>query len=108
MKIRVAEDVIWRHVDDEVLITNVKSAEIFGLDGAGARMWELLAEDGSLDAAAAKLAAEFKASQQRIRRDLEALVSELARRRLIAVDRGGNRGSRTAAPRARPRTRTKR
>lgn len=85
MPIRVADDILWRWVGDEIIMTNAAADIFFGLDGAGARMWELLAENGSVEETARVLASEFDAESAAIRADLDALVKELTRRGLIEV-----------------------
>ena len=90
MTIRVSEDVLWRKVGDEVLISDSATASIFGLDGAGSRMWQLLAENGSVDETAAELASEFDASTDAIRADLERLIEDLRARGLVEVEQSSN------------------
>ena len=86
MKIQISEDVLWRKVGDEILISDANSETIFGLDGAGARMWQLIAGDRSVNAAVAVLAAEFDAAPDAIEADLNALIEELRERRLVEIE----------------------
>ncbi|HVA80167.1 MAG TPA: PqqD family protein [Candidatus Binataceae bacterium] len=89
MPIRVADDILWRWVGDEIVITNAMGGVFFGLDGAGARMWELLAENGSVEETAAAAAREFDADPATIRADLDALAADLTRRGLLESDHSG-------------------
>lgn len=86
MKIRICEDVLWRKVADEILISDATSETIFGLDGAGARMWQLLAENGSVDAAVDAIAIEFDAAPDAIAADLNALIEDLRGRGLVEIE----------------------
>jgi hypothetical protein len=99
MTIRVSDDVLWRKVGDEVLMSNTATELIFGLDGAGARMWQVLAETGSIDETAAALAEEFDASVESIRADLHRLIEELRERGLVVMEQSSER---VAAPKASP------
>lgn len=86
VKVRVSENVLWRKVADEVLISNSATESIFGLDGAGSRMWQLLAENGSVDDVVAALAAEFDASSASIAADVAALIENLRSRGLLEIE----------------------
>lgn len=86
MKIRICEDILWRRVADEILISDASNEKIFGLDGAGARMWQLLAADGSIDSAVTALAAEFDAAPEAIAADLDALIENLRVRGLVELE----------------------
>ena len=97
MKIQISEDVLWRKVGDEILISDTTSENIFGLDGAGARMWQLIAENGSTDAAVAVLAAEFDAAPDAIEADLNALVADLRGRGLLEIEQSSDAPERQQA-----------
>lgn len=86
MKFRISDDVLWRIVGDEILITDSVCESMFGLDGAGARMWTLLADGAPLEQVVEKLAAEFDADPARIRIDLESIIKELEKRGLLSAD----------------------
>jgi hypothetical protein len=83
MKVRVSEDVIWRELDDKVVIIDSSTNQYFGLSGTGVQMWRLLAETGSTEAALEKIALDFDADPQQIQADLDALVTDLAGKGLL-------------------------
>ena len=100
MMIQIGEDVLWRKVGDEILISDANSETIFGLDGAGARMWQLIAENGSTDAAVAVLAAEFDAATEAIEADLNALIEDLRKRGLVEIEQSTDSPARVPKRRA--------
>lgn len=108
MKIRIHEDVLWRKVGDEILISDAGSETIFGLDGAGARMWQLIAEDGSIDAAVAVLAAEFDAAPDAIAADLNALIQDLLARGLVEVEQSADTSAHASRHQSAPKRRASR
>lgn len=83
IKFRICEDILWRKVGDEILISDVIGETIFGLDGVGARMWQMLAENGSVDEAVSALAAEYDAPADTIAADLNSLIDDLRHRGLV-------------------------
>lgn len=108
MKIRVCEDILWRKVADEILISNSSTETIFGLDGAGARMWQLLAENGSVADAVVALAAEFDAPSDAIAADLNALINDLRGRGLVEIDQSSPAPTSPSRPKSAPKRRASR
>jgi hypothetical protein len=85
-RVTVPDDVVFRELDDEAVLLQVETGRYFGLDPVGARMWTVLREAGSVGEALEILCEEYDASRQRLRDDLQELVSALAERRLIRLE----------------------
>ena len=81
----IEEDVVWRDLDGEVVILNLATGLYYGLEGAGSRMWQLLAEHRSTDAVADLLAEEYDVERPRLARDLETLVHRLADKSIVRI-----------------------
>ena len=88
MRIEIPEGVVWRDLDDEVVILDVVSNQYFGLSGAGSAMWRQLAEHGSVDKTVASLQQEFDAGAEQLRADLEALIKDLEGKGLLKISDG--------------------
>jgi DeoR/GlpR family transcriptional regulator of sugar metabolism len=56
---------------------------MYSLNATGARAWELLSEESDLKVIEATIAEEFGVSQDEVRRDLQSLVEDLLRERLL-------------------------
>jgi len=80
-----ARDQVSTEVEGEAVILNLADGVYYGLDGVGARVWELLREPRSVAGLAEAVAAEFDVDRETAERDLLALLGELAARRLVAV-----------------------
>lgn len=80
---RHASRAAWRKVADEAIILDVESAEYYSLTGPGLRAWELLGEGKTARHIAERLAEEYDAPYERIEADVEALVAELKRAKLV-------------------------
>jgi hypothetical protein len=78
-------DVAFRTIDDEGVVLDLSTGTYFGLNTSGTRMWQLLAEHGSLRKVVAALSREFDARQDTLERDLVAFVEHLASRDLVRV-----------------------
>ena len=84
------EHVVFRSFDAETVVLNLESGQYHGLNATAGRMLELLGENGTIDATAAAVAAEFDQPVDRITSDLTGLCSELLERGLLEVDRTGS------------------
>jgi hypothetical protein len=76
-------DVVWRWVDDEAVLVNVKTNRIYSLNPTGARLWELIGRGLDREAAEAALLSEFDVEEGELRNEVAAVLEELAREGLI-------------------------
>ena len=86
MKIQVSGDVVARNLAGEAVRLVLATGTYFGLDEVGTRMWQLVTESDSLQAAYDKLVQEYEVDPEELRRDLSELLEALAGRGLIEID----------------------
>jgi hypothetical protein len=79
----ISPSVVFTRVGDEAVLLDFERGVYYGLDGAGARVWELIADGRSLDGVAEAMTAEYEVALDEVRRDVEALVGELERNGLV-------------------------
>jgi putative NIF3 family GTP cyclohydrolase 1 type 2 len=80
-----AADVLFQEVGGELILLHTASETYFGLNEVGAQVWATLEEATTLDALADRIEAEFDIDRQTLERDLEEVLSALAREGLITV-----------------------
>ena len=83
MRFTIPEDVLFRQVGDEAILLNLETEFYYSLDEVGARMWSVLASTGSLDAVESAVVEEYDAPAERVRQDLDKLVSDLVQHGLL-------------------------
>ena len=76
-RVTIPPDVLVQELDGESVILNVATERYFGLDRVGTRMWVALTSLESIEAAYESLLAAFDVDGERLRQDLQALVTEL-------------------------------
>jgi len=81
--------VLFRQLDDEAVLLDLKSGTYFGLNDLGARIWQLILEHGSLSRVRDVLVQEYATDGSVIERDLLELGRQLIERRLVDVQRHG-------------------
>lgn len=82
-----AARVTSRTVGGAMVLLDTSTGRYFSLDDIGARAWAVLVTSPSMAHAFTVLLAEFQADPDRLRLDLEALVSRLSAQGLVEVTR---------------------
>ena len=70
-------------MDDQIIVADMRSGHYFGLDGVGARVWELLDRRATRSGIIERLLAEYEVSRDVLERDVESLLQDLLDRRLV-------------------------
>lgn len=81
--VSVPEGVLLQHVADETVLLHLESGVYYGLEPVGTRMLDLSCELPDADAIVAELLAEYDATAEVLRRDLEGLLVDLADKGLV-------------------------
>lgn len=76
---------LFRHLENEAVLLDLKSGTYFGLNEVGARAWHLIVERGSLAQVLEALLDEFDGEREIVERDLLALAAQLIARNLASV-----------------------
>src|SRR5437773_10339026 len=76
-RLSIAPDVLFRVVGQEVVLVNLKTQLYVGLEAVGARMWELLTDEPSIQAAYEALLEEYDVESARLRADLGEFLGTL-------------------------------
>jgi hypothetical protein len=84
----VGAHVLFRQLDEEAVLLDLKSGTYFGLNNVGARVWQLILEHGRLSRVLESLVEEYAAERDVIERDLLQLAGELVGRKLADVTNG--------------------
>jgi hypothetical protein len=83
--VRIAPDVIYRDLEDEAVLLDLKTGTYFGLDPMGTRMWHLLEENSSLQLVAQRITEQYDVTPDVCERDLREFVGRLREKGLIEV-----------------------
>lgn len=94
--LKLSEHVHHVRMDDQIIVADMRSGHYLGLDGVGARVWELLGQHIERDAILVRLCTEYDVPMEVLKRDVEALLRDLLQRRLIEPEH--TRAPSTARP----------
>ena len=92
--LQVSEDAVYRELEGEAVLLNLDTGIYFGLNTTGTRIWNLIAQHGTLQKVLDAMAEEYDASPHSLENDILQLVSQLSEKGLVRVvqfpDRVGN------------------
>jgi len=86
LQVKPSEDVVWRNLQGESVLLDLKSGVYFGLDAVGTRIWTLLQAHRDLQAVLQELLCEYEVSEETCARDLMDLVSAMAEKGLVQTE----------------------
>jgi hypothetical protein len=84
-RIEIGQEVVSRRVADELVLVHLGRNEIYSLNETGARLWELLEEDHTLEGALQRIISEYDVDEQQARKEAEALLRNLADEGLVTL-----------------------
>jgi hypothetical protein len=84
-RLALSDQVVIRELSGESVLLDLKSGLYFGLNGVGTRVWNLVAQGGSLRDVNATLAGEFDAPTATIEVEVLRFAAELCRHGLCHV-----------------------
>jgi hypothetical protein len=87
-RVTIVQDVLFRLVGEEAVLLNLKTDLYLGLDPVAARMWTLLKDTPSIQAAYDALLREYEVEPDRLRNDLDEFLGKLLEQGLIEVGPG--------------------
>ena len=86
-RVKILKDVVFREVEQEMVLLNLGTGSYYGLDPVGSRIWNLLVEKGSLREVFEIMLQEYEASTEDLQRDILHLVQKLETKGLVQVVR---------------------
>jgi hypothetical protein len=86
MRLRVADNVVFRDLAGESVLLNLDTGTYFGLDAIGTRLWHLVAEHGSTELAINALLDEYDVDKLRLQKDVATLIDQFLAKGLLTTD----------------------
>ena len=81
--ISIQPEVLSQTIDREAVLLDLKNELYYGLNEVGARIWQLLQKDNSLEQIKEVLLEEYDVDETLLQKDLDTLVSALKQADLI-------------------------
>jgi hypothetical protein len=87
-KVVVPDTVLFRELDGESVLLNLKTESYLGLDTVGTRMWAVFTSHPTIQAAFETLLSEFEVAPDVLRRDVENLLEQMIEHGLVELADG--------------------
>ena len=87
-RVVVPDTVLFRELDGESVLLNLKTESYLGLYTVGTRMWAVFTTQPSIQAAYEALLSEFEVGPDVLRRDVEALLEQMIEHGLVELKDG--------------------
>ena len=84
-KVVIPKDVLVNELQGESVLLNLDNENYYGLDEVGTRMWAVLKESETIQAAYDSLVDEYDVEPEVLRKDLEALIQHLLDEGLVQL-----------------------
>ena len=84
----ISPEVLSQTVANEAVLLDLKSEKYFGLNTVGLRVWELLQENGDVQAIRARMLKEFEVAEADLDNDLNDLLGRLLAAGLVQESAG--------------------
>jgi hypothetical protein len=78
-------DLLFNHIDGEVVMLSIENSEYYGMDKVGTRIWELLEKPLRFKQLIAKLMDEFEVSEEQCTNDTLAFINKLQDKKMILI-----------------------
>lgn len=85
-RVALSVQVLLQQLEHESVLLDLNSEHYYSLDPVATRVWQLLSQDGSVDAAVASLLATYDVDETALRRDLATLIERWRAAGLVATE----------------------
>ena len=82
---KISEDDLFQEIGGEDVILDLATSTYFGLDGIGARIWQLLQEQPDVRHVCEQLLQEYDVDAAQLEQDMQTLLQDLAAAGLVRL-----------------------
>jgi len=82
-RIRPAPSVLAKRVEDEIVLVDMETNRIYGLNRTAASLWDLLGGGATAAELSERLAEEFDVEQEQLSSEIDEVLRQLAAEQLI-------------------------
>ncbi|PIS47781.1 MAG: PqqD family protein [Elusimicrobia bacterium CG08_land_8_20_14_0_20_51_18] len=86
-KLSIPKNLVYREIDDELVLLNLETSEYYSLNHTGAVIWKALEKGKKTDAIASDLSREFKIDRETADSDLEAFLRAVTKLGLVKYEK---------------------
>lgn len=85
IKVKRSDDVVWRIIDEEVVVLIPEEAMLHALEGCGSRIWELIEGETTISEIVQSIRTEYEVEPQRAREEITEFIHKLMAMKLVEI-----------------------
>lgn len=85
-KVKISDNVLFQEIDNEYVLLNMETEQYFGLNDIGAKVWQIISQDGTTDILVKKIISEYDVPSDTLTSDIYQLLDELNKEQLITIE----------------------
>lgn len=85
-RIAISPQVVFRQIDNETVLINLETERMFTLNSTGARFWQLLSEEYTLNEIGRQMQLEYDIDMSELEREIHELLHSLSEEGLISFE----------------------
>jgi hypothetical protein len=82
-RIRLREEIVWREIDDEVVVLDLEGSAYFTVSRSGRTLWPLVVGGTSVEELAGQLVEQFSLEREVAERDVRSFLDSLLQEGLL-------------------------
>jgi len=86
LRVHTSPEALFQEIGGDGVILDLASANYFGLDGVGVRLWQLLQENSDLKVACDTILSEYEVEADQLHQDIAKLITQLVDSGLASVE----------------------
>jgi len=84
-KVKINEGIVWRVIDDEVVVLSPLNVSMHALTGCGSRIWELIEQESEGPAIIATICREYEVEPDQAEKEIIGFIQGLAEHGMIEI-----------------------
>lgn len=87
--VKRSDDLVWRKIDEQILVLSPKDSQMYSFLGVGSRVWELLDQTSTLRDIVDALTDEYKVEEDQCHSDIIEFIKDLEKKDLVNISPQG-------------------
>ena len=88
MKFRIPEDILFREIEGEAVLLNIRTGVYFGLDKMGTAIWQRIQKKKRLEQVVDEMLQDFDVDRKTCEQDLREFTARLEKNNLLLIENG--------------------
>jgi len=84
-RVKINEGIVWRVIDDEVIVLSPVNVSMHALTGCGSRIWGLIEDENDIAAVVETICKEYDVAPEQAEKDVTGFIRNLAELGVVEI-----------------------